>query len=251
MTFTRYGIRVGRLREPRRSGIAMCGRFTIAAEKEKVRDVVPGMKVVEWHGPRYNVAPSQPVPVVRNVDERVLQWRRWGLIPSWAKEPAIGSRMINARAETLAEKPAFRSAFEKRRCVIVADGFYEWQKVPGSTRRKPFHFRIEDGRPFAFAGLWDRWMSPEGEEIVTCTIITTAANERVKPVHERMPVIMRPDRIERWLNPEPVTAAVLQACLEPRPASEMVCHGVSTRVNNPRNDDDACLAPAGEQHELF
>lgn len=223
----------------------------MAAEKDRVRDVVPGMKIVEWHGPRYNVAPSQSVPVVRNLEERALTWCRWGLIPAWAKDPAIGHRMINARAETLAEKPAFRSALEKRRCVILADGFYEWQKTPGSTRRRPFHFALRDGQPFAFAGLWASWTSPEAGDLVTCTIITTEANATVKPVHERMPVILQSDHVERWLDVQPLRAADLPRCLEPRAASEMICHEVSARVNNPRNDDPACLAPVGEQHELF
>ena len=198
--------------------------------------------------PRYNVAPSQDVAVVRADDGgRTLGMLRWGLIPAWAKDHAIGYKLINARSETAAEKPSFRSAFRTRRCLIPADGFYEWRREGKS--RQPWLFGLRDGAPFAFAGLWERWTVPQGaalagslserspgDAVETCTILTTVANGTVAPVHGRMPVILPPDAYGPWLAGEDVALA-------PYPADAMTAHPVSTLVNRPANDDPRCVEP--------
>jgi putative SOS response-associated peptidase YedK len=216
----------------------MCGRFTQAADGEIIFKVFalpepPAMP------PRYNIAPTQDVAAVRAVDGgRRLAMLHWGLIPSWAKERAMGARMINARAETLAEKPAFRSAFRARRCLIVADGFYEWQKVGG--RKQPYFIRFRDGRPFGFAGLWERWHR-EGEEAVeSCTIVTTEANELLAPIHDRMPVIVEPEQFALWLDPSVSDINRVAGLLRPFSAGAMEAYPVSFLVNNPANDAPAC-----------
>jgi putative SOS response-associated peptidase YedK len=197
--------------------------------------------------PRYNVAPTQPVAVVANTGERKAEWMRWGLIPFWAKDASIGSRLINARSETIHEKPAFKNAFNKRRCLVLADGFYEWKKGAGPNgRSQPYYFKRADGKPFAFAGLWEFWRGPEGaqnaEEVRTCTIITTEANGLVKPVHERMPVMLSGDDLWAWLGEESLVA--LHALLRPYPEAEMVCHPVSAMVNRPDLDQPDLILPA-------
>src|SRR5262245_35107324 len=181
----------------------MCGRFTLATSRAQLADLFrlaggPELPL------RYNIAPTQPVPVVRAAgDGRALALARWGLIPRWATDPAIGNRLINARSETVAEKPSFRDAFRKRRCLIPATGFYEWAKTAGG--KQPYHFRLLDGRPFAFAGLWERW-DRGGEPVESCTILTTAANAVVRPVHERMPVILPAEAFAAWLDNRGVPA---------------------------------------------
>lgn len=221
----------------------MCGRFTLRAEPDEVAEILPGLQVGAWPGPRYNIAPSQPVPTVLNESPRVLTWTRWGLIPAWAKDPQIGNRLINARAETLLEKPSFRVPFLRRRCLIVADGFYEWpQKVEGKPRT-PVYFRLKGHRPFAFAGLWDRWQDPSGEVLTTCTIITTEPNDLVAVVHDRMPVILRPEWVERWLDPDVRDPETLMEALKPYPAEAMEAYPVSRLVNDPRVDSPECIRP--------
>jgi putative SOS response-associated peptidase YedK len=158
---------------------------------------------------------------------------RWGLIPSWAKDPAMGAKLINARAETVAEKPSFRSAFRHRRCLVVADGFYEWQKQEG--KKQPFYFRLQDGQPFAFAGLWESWKDPNGEVVDSCTILTTEANQLMQPIHDRMPVILASQDYDLWLDPT-VQSEQLQNLLQPFPSEAMVSYPVSTKVNKPTND---------------
>ena len=226
----------------------MCGRFTQRlswAELHELMDLIGPPRNLR---PRYNVAPSQDVAVVRAADGgRNLSMLRWGLIPAWAKDPAIGYRLINARSETVAEKPSFRSAYRRRRCLIPADGFYEWQRL--GKIRQPWLFGLRDGAPFAFAGLWERWTVPEGaaltgslaelgagDPVETCTILTTAANETVAPVHGRMPVILPRDACDPWLAGEDVSLA-------PFAADAMTAHPVSTLVNRPANDDPRCVEP--------
>lgn len=217
----------------------MCGRFTLATSAEKVsaRFDVPSFPEL---APRYNIAPTQGVAVVRiapTSHARELVRLRWGLIPAWADSPAIGVRMINARSETVASKPAFRSAFGKRRCLIPADGFFEWQKQ--GSKKQPFLFRLRDGEPFAFAGLWDFWQ--DGAQIIeSCTILTTAANEMVQPFHDRMPVILPAGAYHAWLDPLERPAG-LQSLLGAYPAQEMLSFPVSMQVNSPRNDDPECV----------
>ncbi len=217
----------------------MCGRFTQAQIAELDREVFKLLEVPHLE-PRYNVAPTQDVAVVRELEgARSLSLIRWGLIPHWAKDPTIGNRMINARAETVPEKPAFRDAFRLRRCLVPADGFYEWARTPRG--KQPHYLRMTDGRPFAMAGLWDRWHAPDGP-IESCTIITTGPNDLVRPLHDRMPVILAPEDYEQWLDPEGNTAE-LAALLRPYPAGAMRAYPVSRFVNDPKHEGPACIAP--------
>jgi putative SOS response-associated peptidase YedK len=217
----------------------MCGRFTLKTSRAKIAKLL-GVKAVPTFEPRYNIAPSQPVLAVRlepERGEREATFLKWGLIPSWAKEPGIGNKLTNARADTVAEKPAFRSAFKKRRCLVLADGFYEWQAGPGG--KTPYYFELKDQSPFAFAGLWERW--DQGEEpIESCTLITTEANGVVEPVHDRMPVILDSESFGRWLDPEQGVTA-LKAMLAPLPDDWLTAHPVSKLVNNPRNEGPKCI----------
>ena len=214
----------------------MCGRYSLTTPVEAVGRL---FEVAERPNlpPRYNIAPSQEAPVVRAdaAGGRVLAPMRWGLIPSWAKEAKIGYRMINARAETVAEKPAFRSAFRHRRCLVPADGFYEWRKL-GATKQ-PYRITRADGVPFAFAGLWERWRAPDGAVIDSFTIITTVANDLLRPIHDRMPVILDPADFGPWLEAGGVERLV------PYTDAKLEAVPVSTRVNSPKHDDPACIAP--------
>lgn len=223
----------------------MCGRFTYLLSWEEivalyeltaVTEMAPGWK------PRYNAAPTQMMPVIRlDADgRRELALLRWGLVPSWAKDAGAGSQMINARAETVAEKPAFRAAFKTRRCLVPADGFYEWRKT--ATAKQPYRITMADGSPFAFAGLWERW-SKGDQPLETFTIITTTANELVAPIHDRMPVILDPADYDAWL--ESKDTAIPMALLQPYPARRMSAYPVSTRVNSPKNEDAAVIERAG------
>ena len=234
----------------------MCGRYTNRFTWKELHERLDLIGTPLNLRPRYNVAPSQDVAVVRAADPgsqsgagigRTLAMLRWGLIPGWAKDTTIGHKLINARSETAAEKPSFRSAFRHRRCLIPADGFYEWQRR-GATRQ-PWLFGLRDGAPMIFAGLWERWTVPEdaaltgslaerspGDAVETCTILTTAANETVAPVHGRMPVILAPDAWDAWF-------AGAEVPLGPYPADAMTAHPVSTHVNRPANDDPRCVEP--------
>jgi putative SOS response-associated peptidase YedK len=213
----------------------MCGRFTSSA---KAKDIEKEFKVGRTNPgifePRYNIAPSQIIPAVLEANgERTVGEFRWGLVPSWAKDDSIGNNMINARAETLSEKPSFKNAFRARRCVIPASGFYEWQKK-SAGRKQPFYFYLKDKEVFGFAGLWEEWTDREtGELLETCTIITTAANEVLKPVHDRMPVILKAEDYDRWLDEKEKNTERLQGLLAPYPADAMASHAVGSAVNTP------------------
>jgi putative SOS response-associated peptidase YedK len=224
----------------------MCGRFTLTSGAAGIQLAFPGVVVPETLVARYNIAPSQAVAVLRNTGTSHVELVRWGLIPPWAKDPAIGSRLINARAETLAEKPAFRAAFRRRRCLIPADGFYEWRQdtLPGSQRKTPLYFRLKSGLPFAFAGLWEVWHGPDGQQWLSCTIVTTTPNSLLETVHTRMPVILQPSSYAQWLDPAEQNPASLSSLLQPYPASEMEGYAVSTLVNDPQNDVVECVVPA-------
>ncbi len=209
----------------------MCGRFTLIVDPVSLQEDLDLQEAPADLHLSGNIAPTMPVAVVKDAENRKVEMFRWGLIPSWAKDPAIGSRLINARAETLHEKPAFRSPFARQRCLILADGFYEWKKQPGG-RPQPFHFKLETEKPFAFAGLWDIWQTPDGQKLPTCTIITCAANECVAPYHDRMPVIFDAGSMWGWLDyrqriPE------LQSLLRPYPADQMIVQPASTAINRP------------------
>ncbi len=220
----------------------MCGRYTLTLDPAELQDLF-GLSEPPPAGlaPRYNIAPSQPVAVIPNQTPLTLELFQWGLIPSWAKDPKIGNQLINARSETVAEKPAFRTAFKKRRCLIVADGFYEWQR--DGARKMPQFFQVKDGRPFAFAGLWEEWHTPDQALVRSCTILTTHANALVEKIHERMPVILPPEEYALWLTPGDLPAEKLQPLLAPYPAERMRVTAVSMLVNNPANDSPACVKP--------
>ncbi len=228
----------------------MCGRFTL---------ITPA-HVIEAHfdlaqtpvlSARYNIAPTQPVAVVPNETRRIVRMFRWGLIPAGAEDPSVGNRMINARVETLAQKPSFRDALARRRCLVLADGFYEWKKE-GPKTRIPMYLRARSGEPIAFAGLWDLWRAPDGAEVASCTIVTTESSAIVKPIHDRMPLVLPPERYATWLDPAFGDAARLVQWLRATPAADLEAYSVSRAVNSPDNDGPECIAPAPpEQGSLF
>ena len=220
----------------------MCGRFTLTVNPDELQDLFglsqpPPPEMT----PRYNIAPSQAVAVVPNAAERTLDFYQWGLIPSWAKDHKIGYKMINARAETLAEKPSFRAALKRRRCLVLADGFYEWHK-DGNTKT-PMFIRMADGRPFAFAGLWEVWQPPDGSLVKSCTIITTTPTDLVSGIHNRMPAILAPQDYNAWLTPGDASPMEVLPLLGPFDAAAMQASPVSTRVNSPANDAPDLIVP--------
>jgi putative SOS response-associated peptidase YedK len=256
----------------------MCGRFTLRASARTIAEQF-GVFELPPFAARFNIAPTQLVPVIRmrpaaaltpgpspatGEGNRELVWLRWGLVPSWAKDPAIGNRLINARAETAAEKPAFRAALRKRRCLMVADGFYEWQKA--GRAKQPYFIRLRDGRPFAFAGLWECWeaekgtgpicaqhpegrpgkldLSPFPPRLETCTLLTTDANDLMRPLHDRMPVIIPPESYNAWLDPATEDPRQLAPLLTPYPSEAMEAFPVGALVNNPKHESPACIEPA-------
>lgn len=208
----------------------MCGRITCKTSGEDFQREFK-LAFVESLTPRYNIAPTQPVPAALNTPgPRMLEHLRWGLIPQWAKDPKLGVKMINARAETLAEKPAYRFALERRRCVVFADGFYEWKK--DGKGRQPFHIQRRGGRPFAMAGLWDEWVSPAGELIRSCTVVTTAPNALMAQVHDRMPLILLPEEVDRWLTPGALPVDVARQLLTPTRVTDLELFPVVSKVNS-------------------
>lgn len=229
----------------------MCGRYTLTSPGELIAELF-ALDATPELAPRYNIAPTQETAAVRvlSADDagdagdaaaagrRTLDLLRWGLVPFWARDPGIGNRMINARSETAAAKPAFRNSFKKRRCLVVADGFYEWQKT--ADGKLPHRIRREDRKPFAFAGLWDRWRDDQGELLDTFTILTAAAAPAIEDIHDRMPVILDPAAWERWLDPGESDRRTLEALLVPD-AGGLEAYAVSRVVNNPRNDVPECI----------
>jgi putative SOS response-associated peptidase YedK len=227
----------------------MCGRYSITSPPEAIQRIFQVPELPNLPA-RYNVAPTQDVPVVR-LDTREegdggrhLVQLRWGLIPFWADDPSIASRMINARAESAADKPAFRAAFDRRRCLVVADGFYEWKSPDQKGQRKqPYRIELKSGEPFGFAGLWERWTNPEDQSVLeTCTILTTEANAYLKDIHPRMPVMLSPEAFGPWLDPATDKAAA-QDLLQPYPAEQLTAYPISTRVNVVANDDPSVIEP--------
>jgi putative SOS response-associated peptidase YedK len=221
----------------------MCGRFTLTIDPADMQDAFPEFTFPPQIIPHFNIAPTQPVLVLPNDATNKADFFVWGLIPSWAKNPTIGSRLINARAETLSEKPSFRSAYKYHRCLIFADGFFEWQSRPGSKAKLPYFIRLKSGKPFTFAGLWEHWQSPDGSEVMSATIITTTPNALMAPIHNRMPVILPGHSYKVWLDPSPRSPTDLNSLLVPYPAEEMEAFPVSPLVNSPANDNPDVLIP--------
>jgi putative SOS response-associated peptidase YedK len=219
----------------------MCGRFVLRCTVDEVRAEFD-IGEIQWaFEPSFNIAPGQDVLAVLNGGGRRLAKMRWGLIPSWSKDPQIGDRMINARAETLAQKPSFSRSFKERRCLIVASGFYEWQARAG--KKYPVYIRLRSDRPFGFAGLYDVWRPAEGDPVTSCTIITTMPNELLAPIHNRMPVIIRPEDRSEWLDRGVKDLPRLQKLLNPYPDSDLEAYEVSTKCNSPKYNQPDCLEP--------
>jgi putative SOS response-associated peptidase YedK len=227
----------------------MCGRYTLAAEMELLQARFQFVDApVSDYVPSYNIAPSQEVlAVIRDEEVTRAGLLRWGLVPSWAKDPKVGYRMINARAESVAEKPSFRRALRQRRCLILADGYYEWQRRDG--QKIPMYMRLRNREPFAFAGLWERWHGADDTTLVTCTILTTQANAWVKPVHHRMPVILDPSQEALWLDRRVAEPDVLQPLFEPVNSDILEIYAVSPQVNSARYNSPACILPAATGEE--
>lgn len=224
----------------------MCGRYTHLYTWKQLHRLMELTTPLVDLPMRYNVAPTQRAPVVRQsrANARTLDMLRWGLVPSWAKDLAVGSSMINARGETIASKPAFRAAFKRRRCIVPISGFYEWQKL-GGTRKQPHYITASDDQPLALAGLWESWLSPEQESIETYTIVTTTPNEMMAEIHDRMPVILHAEDLDAWLDPGDEGSARVAGLIRPYPAELMLARPVSTHVNSPRHDDPSCIQTLG------
>jgi putative SOS response-associated peptidase YedK len=222
----------------------MCGRYELHSQPAVIALAFGLAHPPDVHA-RYNIAPMTDIPIVRvNAEgQRELVRLRWGLVPRWAKEPSIGAKLINARGETIAEKPSFRMPFRRHRCLLPADGFYEWQPVPGGEhgRKQPLHIGMKDGSLFAMAGLYERWRNDEGDLIDSCTIVTTPANDLLRPVHDRMPMIVARDAYARWLDPANADVADLIA---PFPSEQMAYYPISSRVNSVHHDDATLIEPA-------
>jgi putative SOS response-associated peptidase YedK len=233
----------------------VCGRYRLSRRKQLIEEYFGSVSGEDDWTPRYNIAPTQPVPVIRqNPKEpvRELSLVRWGLIPSWARDSSAAAQMINARSETATTKPAFRDALKSRRCLIPADGFYEWQKT--GKAKQPYCFEVDEGELFAFAGIWDRWKNATGESIETCSILTTTPNAVTSTVHDRMPVILDQDSYDVWLDPGMTDVIAASELLKPYGARLMRCFPVSTRINHVGNDDGECsrsVELAGIQNRLF
>lgn len=225
----------------------MCGRYTLKTTSEVVADQFHFEELSDLK-PRYNIAPSQQVLAVRENSgstSREGVMLKWGLLPSWAKDPSLGMKLMNARVETVAEKPSFRKAFRQRRCLVLADGFYEWQK--DGKVKQPYYIRMRDERPFAFAGLWEHWIDDEGKVLETCALLTTEPNELMGPIHHRMPVILNVEGYDDWLDPNLQTVERLTPLLQSYPAEEMMAYPVGRLVNNARFDDPRCIEPLAKQ----
>ena len=222
----------------------MCGRYSLISDLQDLARQFEFDGTGFEHSPRYNVAPTQPVLTVTNREGRLAEYMRWGLIPSWAKDASIGARLINARGETAAQKPSFRNALQRRRCLVLADGFYEWQKV--GKGKRPMRIVLKSGEPFAFAGLWESWRNPDGETVRSCTIVTTEANDLLRPIHERMPVILPRELEEFWLDGDVTDSEALTDVLTPYAGEDMDYYEVSTLVNRATNNGPDLVVPVGQ-----
>ena len=219
----------------------MCGRITLYLSPELLAELF-GLPELPRISPRFNICPSQQIGVVRNLGgDNHLDFLKWGLVPSWADDPAIGYRLINARSETVFEKRSFRQSIRTRRCLVPASGFYEWQK--GVKGDSPYYVSMDDGSPMAFAGIWESWKGPGGIQLESCAILTTAANRLMEPIHDRMPVILHPGEYSLWLDREVSDVSDIQPLFRPYPPDAMTATRVSTLVNSPANDLQECIAP--------
>ena len=223
----------------------MCGRYSLAADLEDIQQRFELFDSELTYSLRYNIAATQPVLAVTSEEGKQSAYLRWGLIPSWAKAASVDNRLINARAETVIERPRFRTALARRRYLVLADGFYEWQRV-GNARR-PMRIVMTSGEPFAFAGLWDSWRDPAGDIIKSCTVITTEANELLRPIHNRMPVILPKELESFWLDDEVQDPFALGDILSPYPAQAMQAYEVSSLVNRPSNEGPEVAIPVGQE----
>ncbi len=225
----------------------MCGRFTLRATAKQIAEQF-GISTVPDFPPRFNIAPSQPILAVRtrfpfdSPLERECLFMQWGLVPHWVKELKGAPAFINARSETVEEKPAFRVPFRYRRCLVPADGFYEWRKLPRG--KQPYFICLKGDTLFAFAGLWNHWEAPDGSALDSCVILTTDANQVMRPIHDRMPVILSPEHYASWLDPQITDFSQLRSLLQPYPEERMEAVPITSRVNNPKFDDPRCLEPA-------
>lgn len=221
----------------------MCGRYTLTASPEALRALLRYDERPNFP-PRYNVAPTQPIAIVRIVEgRRQFALARWGFLPSWVKDPKTFSLLINARGETVRDKPAYQAAMKRRRCLIPADGFYEWQA--GGEGKRPFYVRARSGAPLAFAGLWETWTGPNGEEVDTAVIVTTRANKTLGDIHERMPVIVPPEAFDLWLNATDADATAAAALMVPAPENLLEAYAIPTTVNRTANDHPKLIEPLG------
>jgi putative SOS response-associated peptidase YedK len=233
----------------------MCGRYRLSRRKQLIEEYFDTADWKDDWSPRYNIAPTQPIPVIRQHPEkpvRQISTLRWGLIPNWARDASIATGTINAKSETAATKPAFRDPLRFRRCLIPADGFYEWKRT--GAAKQPYCFEVHDGELFAFAGLWDGWKNTDGQWIKTCSILTTTPNAVTSAIHDRMPVILHPDAYDLWLDPGMQNVAAISELLKPLEASLMRCYPISTRINHVANDDEDCsrpVEPVQNQNFLF
>lgn len=231
----------------------MCGRYTLYTEFLKLIerfeiDWVPD-QIGEDYKPRYNIAPTQKILAVTEEEgRRVIRAYHWGLIPSWAKDPSIGHSLINARIESVLTKNSFKQSFQRRRCLILADGFYEWKRAEG---KRPYYLTLPNREPFAMAGLWDRWQSPTGDLILSCTILTKNASEEIRPIHDRMPLILTKEEEEKWLSPISSSPEAFHQHFADLPSPPMEATPVSTIVNSPKNDSPLCISSTYEQGSLF
>lgn len=224
----------------------MCGRFTLTATGQQIAEAFDLAEIPELSA-RFNIAPGQSIATIvysREQEQRQLHSMEWGLVPHWSNDTKIGAKLINARAETVAEKPAFRSCIRRRRCLVIADGFYEWSGEDDNGKQ-PYYFQLPERRPFAFAGLWDYWQSRSGENMVSCTIITTEAGDPVSPIHDRMPAIVPPSAYERWLDPGLNDPQRALALLQSDEVPQFQSYAVSEAVNNPANESPECIEAVG------
>lgn len=223
----------------------MCGRFALSAKTGDIEKLLPDSKITARIDSRYNIAPTQKIAAILNTNPFEINYLRWGLIPGWAKDSSIGNSLINARAETITEKASFKVSFKKRRCLILASGFYEWKSIPGEKKKIPHFIKLKSGDTMTFAGLWDSWRDENSNDINSCTIITTSPNELMAGIHNRMPVIVHPADRMLWLSNSFDEKKMLDL-LKPYESDEMTAYPVSNKVNIPGFDDESCLIPVDE-----